>query len=191
MEKLHNHEFQYFGGHGGDCANFVSQSLWAGGMQFMRTYGHDSPDMDANGEESFESYEYGQGSWWSAYYYFGHSPPKHFAAPTRSWAESHELYEHLLEYGLARPVSHSERIKVGDLVFYNQGEGVETENIDHVQIIVRVKHNWALVAQHSNAYKKSIAKVIHKLEGEFHSKAGEKNWNYFILRPIHTSANLG
>jgi hypothetical protein len=189
VDKKHNHEFQYFGSRGGDCTNFASQALWWGGMEFMRTYGHNSPDMNAHGEENFESYEYGQGSWWSAYYYFGHHPPKHFAPPTRSWAEAHALFEHLTEYHLAKVISHSERPKVGDLVFYNQGEGSGTQNIDHVQIISRVKKHYVQVVQHTESYKKAIGKVFNKLEHEFKSKAGV-NWNYFVVEPIHTAANI-
>jgi hypothetical protein len=105
VDEHHNHEFLYLGGAGGDCTNYASQVLWAGNMQFMRTNGNDTPDMEANGEDHFGDYQYGQGSWWSGYFYKFGQPPKLFRTPTESWDNAHELFEHLVEYGLAEPLT--------------------------------------------------------------------------------------
>jgi hypothetical protein len=189
MERLHNHELQFFGGRGGDCANYASQALWHGGMEFMGTHGLNNPDEEAKGDNS-GIYERSEGAWWSAYHYVDKEPPKIFDPPTNSWWNAHELYVHLLEFGLAERISHTRHPKPGDLIFLNQGEGIHTQNIDHVQIISKVHQNYVQVAQHSNSYHKAFWKVVKKLEGKYHQKPGVKKWNYFVLEPRYTAANL-
>jgi hypothetical protein len=189
MKKLHNHEFQYFGGNGGDCANFVSQALWYGGMEFMGTHGLNNPDEQAKGDNS-SIYERSEGAWWSAYHYVDKEPPKIFDPPMPSWWNSHELYVHLLEFGLAERISHTKRPRPGDLIFFNQGQGIHTQNIDHVQMITRVHGKYVQVSQHSHPYHKAFWKIVNKLENKYHQKAGVEKWNYFVLEPKYTAANL-
>jgi hypothetical protein len=63
-----NRQYYYYGGDGGDCTNFASQALKAGGMRFMRAHGSNDPNGDAHTEEENEAiFLKGQGSWWSYY----------------------------------------------------------------------------------------------------------------------------
>jgi hypothetical protein len=187
LEEEHNQEFLFFGGKGGDCTNFASQAIWWGGMQFMRTNEHDTPNQDA-GADHHNEYLKGQGSWWSGYWELNGLLPKHYEF-TQSWVNAHDLYEHLVEYKLARQVPLKSRLRVGDLIFYNLGQGSGTEHIDHTQIVVRVKKHYVQVAQHSNSYHKSLRKVFEKVDNEFNRKPGNK-WNFFIMEPTHAVANL-
>jgi hypothetical protein len=190
MQSLHNQNFQFFGGNGGDCANFVSQALWKGGMEFLGAHGHNNPNEDLGHHDNSAVYENSEGAWWSAFHYNFFEPPRIFDGPTPAWWNAHELYKHLLEFGLAVQLTHKQKPKAGDLIFFNQGEGIHTANIDHVQMITRVKKNYVQVSQHSNSYHKPFFKVVQKLERKYHQKPGVELWNYFVLEPIHTAANL-
>jgi hypothetical protein len=45
-------------------------------------------------------------------------------AVTASWARAQDLYDHLLEYGLAAHIPHNLTFHVGDVIFYRaQGSG--------------------------------------------------------------------
>jgi hypothetical protein len=159
-------------------------------MEFMGTHGHNNPDEEAGGHDNSAVYERSEGAWWSAYHYAGKHPPKIFDDPMPGWWNAHELYVHLLEFGLAERISHSRKPKPGDLIFFNQGEGIHTKNIDHVQIVSRVRRKYVQVSQHSNSYHKPFWKVVQKLENKYHQKPGVEKWNYFVLEPHFTAANL-
>ncbi len=187
VDKHHNHEFLYLGGNGGDCTNFASQVLWGGNMQYMRTRGHDSPDIDANGENHFGDYRYGQGSWWSGYFYRFGQPPKLFRTPTESWDNAHKLFEHLVEYGLAEPLN-GQPVRAGDLIFYDLYHGTSIEHIDHTQVVERVTHHTIWVAQHSPAFLRTLKHEKTHVRKEYGTRG--EDWEMWIMRPTHTKANL-
>jgi hypothetical protein len=187
VDEHHNHDFLYLGGNGGDCTNFASQVLWGGNMQFMRTRGHDSPDIDANGENNFGDYRYGQGSWWSGYSYDFGQPPKLFRTPTESWDNAHRLFEHLVEYGLAEPLG-GQPVRAGDLIFYDLYHGQDIEHIDHTQVVERVTHHTIWIAQHSPAFLRTLKHEKTHVRQEYGIRGVD--WEMWIMRPTHTKANL-
>ncbi len=187
--QLHNQQYGYFGGNGGDCTNFASQALKAGGMKYMRAHGRNSPDAtepSASGE-----FEKGQGSWWS---YFQETPlmggsgylQRTFEG-TESFTHADVLYEHLLDYGLGRVLGPEEVVRPGDLVFYNL-VGLDLSAMDHSQIVVGVTPNKIWVSQHSPGYRHTLRYVLRKNNTPDHKLFTD--WTYRILRPIHTAANI-
>jgi hypothetical protein len=190
----HNQDYNYYGGNGGDCTNFVSQALKAGGVRFMRAHGRNSPNGGglANQEEDEAAFLKGQGSWWS---YYTNIPLEssetyvHSYVPTESFVRAGKLYNHLLEYGLARKVKWHEVVRPGDIVFYDLGNtSLEANKIDHAQIVVKVSRTATWVAQHSPAYVHTLGYVTHRW-AEGHGPVNV-DWAYVILEPIHTAANI-
>jgi hypothetical protein len=182
----YNHEFLFFGGAGGDCTNFTSQILWAGGMRFMRTNGYNEPDMEANGEDHFGSYDYGHGSWWEGYFYY-QKQLKLFRTPTESFVNAQKLLDHLVEYGLVTFVPKHTPVKKGDIIFYNE-HGTSPAKVGHSQTIISVTPHRIWVGQHSSTYIATLRSVRRRVN-EDRGPQG-KAWEYFIYRPVHTQANL-
>jgi hypothetical protein len=190
----HDPEYGYFGGDGGDCTNFVSQALHAGGMQFMRAHGDDSPDGDTTERADAEEYENGEGSWWSYYLdtpFWGVSAfSERTYTVSAAFVRAHVLQEHLIKYGLGRFVKTGEPVRPGDVVFYDLGgPSLEYADIDHAQFVTRVTHKEIWVAQHTKQYEHTLAYVADKLEDE--GKKLYTNWRYDIVEPIHTAADSG
>ena len=189
----HNEEYSYFEEVGADCANFVSQALHAGGLRFMRTSGHNSPNVTDGGLEGF-GFHTGPGAWWSAYTEDLETfPPTRVQLPTIAWDNAGRLYEHLLNFGLARVLkSHvAEPPRPGDLVFYDEkGTALTGSTIGHVQIVVKTEKGMTFVQQHTKPYPQphTLGYIIRKVNAE-KGPLGEK-WAYVIMRPIHTAANL-
>ena len=185
-KTYYNHEFMFLGGNGGDCTNFTSQILWAGGMRFMRTNGYNEPDMEANGEDHFGSYDYGQGSWWEGYYYYKEQL-KLFRTPTESFVNAKKLLDHLVEYGLVAYVPKNSPVQKGDVIFYNE-HGTSPEKVSHSQTIISVTPHRIWVGQHSSTYIATLRSVRKRINVDRGPQG--KAWEYFIYRPIHTQANL-
>jgi hypothetical protein len=186
-----NPNYRYFGGAGGDCTNYVSQALKAGGLRFMRANGRNRPDSSPY-DGTKDLYEKGEGSWWSNWWFY-HDPISSLGDHriydnTESWARVQKLYDHLLEYGLADPVSNAANLRRGDLVFINF-DGTDNDNLHHAQIITRVTHGRAYVSQHSPAYLKPLANVRIRVSNS--SGTFGTDWKWFFLRPRHTAANIG
>jgi hypothetical protein len=186
--RYNNVYYSYFGGHGGDCTNFVSQALKAGGMHFMRTDdGFNSTAIDFNTDKV----HHGAGSWWAGRGHVSDGLPSGFRVghiSTASFNRAYTLYGHLLDYGLATRVNGAANVKVGDLVFYNlrNGDPVDRVNADHAQIVVRVTGRGFDVAQHSEGYVNSFKYVLaNRLSG-----VRGTNYNYTILHPRYSSANI-
>jgi hypothetical protein len=57
-------------------------------------------------------------------------------------------------------------------------------------MITRVHGKYVQVSQHSHPYHKAFWKIVNKLENKYHQKAGVEKWNYFVLEPKYTAANL-
>jgi hypothetical protein len=188
--------YQYKGGDGGDCPNFVSQALHAGGMKFMRTNGNNTVDVEASGENRGSEYEHGPGSWWASYYEYPYGGTQILAVHrdfTAAWARGEKLYEHLLEYGLAEDYTGtSQKIRIGDILFYNE-TGLDNEHIAHSQIVTglgrRNGRNLIYVSQHSDNYTQPLAYVVKRLNSKGHLLG--QDWQIFFLHPTHTAANIG
>jgi YD repeat-containing protein len=183
----HNGEYEYFGELGGDCANFVSQALHAGGVRFLRAHGRNDPNETYLPEGTFLN---GPGAWWSTFFQpEGENFPERTYESTVSWIRAGALYGHLLNYGLARILKSSEAVRPGDVIFYDEkGTALTESTITHAQIVVKTGKGVTIVAQHTTAYKHSLGYIIKKLNGE-KGPLGTK-WAYVIVRPIHTAANL-
>jgi len=191
VDKAHedthyNHEFRFFGGIGGDCTNFTSQVLWAGGMNFARTHGYNEPDTEANGEDHYGDYEWGRGSWWEGYFYFD-GQLKEFKRPTESFVNAAKLREHLVEYGLARFIPRGQPVHRGDIIFYNE-HGHDPSKLHHSQTVVAVTPGKIWVGQHSEDYIKTLRAVRHHLDEERGPEGVA--WELYVYRPTHSRANL-
>ena len=195
IEENVNHEYNYYGGNGGDCTNFVSQALKAGGLRFMRAHGDDSPDGGGQSQEEADEAIFlkGQGSWWSYYATIPLESSETYVrsyTPTQSFVRAGRLYSHLLEYGLARIVGAHEVARPGDIVFYDlYNTSLAPQDIDHAQLVVKVTKTATWVAQHSPSYVHTLGFVIHRHEEGYGAVA--RNWDYVILEPTHTAANIG
>ncbi|MCW2993571.1 MAG: putative amidase domain, partial [Conexibacter sp.] len=204
----HNNNYGYFGGQGGDCQNFVSQSLKAGGLRFMRAEGENSPDGTATGQSS--KYHHGEGSWWSMYQETpagaGSNLPLRSYDVTESFIRSKQLYHHLLDYDLATTEPPGTRVHTGDLLFYNLHgmsidgtgdigrDGEPDKGLDHTQIITRVTQNRVYVSQHSPGYTRSLRDVIDNNDDSDSTEpkhVWNTDWRFIIVRPHHTAANIG
>jgi hypothetical protein len=132
-----NRAYGYYGGNGGDCTNFVSQALKAGGMEYMRAHGDNNP----NGFETptlypEETFLKGEGSWWS---YYEPLPIAYDYTPTESFVRAHVLYEHMLDTGLGRDLKGHEQVKPGDIVFFDlEHYSLAPSEIDHSELITRL-----------------------------------------------------
>ncbi|HWI94623.1 MAG TPA: LamG-like jellyroll fold domain-containing protein [Solirubrobacterales bacterium] len=193
-EKNHNQAFRYFGGQGGDCTNFVSQALHAGGLKFMRANGINNPNAAFNPEENRTSlFEHGQGAWWS--YYFEPYISTDFRQYdfTRGWAGAYGLYEHLVEYNLGHFLFANQTIHRGDVLFYSEGPNLKPEEIRHSQIVSRVttgKDRTIWVAQHSDNYEEPLPYVINRLRKKEHQVLG-RDYEIIYFRPVYAAANIG
>lgn len=108
--------------------------------------------------------------------------------PPLSFIRSVTLYEHLLDYGLARVLASNEAIKTGDLIFYNW-KGTDPSEIRHVQIVVGSSSRGITVTQHSLDYVRSMTDVIQTVTRN-QGTVG-RTWDFWVVRPIHTAANIG
>jgi hypothetical protein len=191
--ERHDRSFGFFGGHeGGDCTNFASAALHAGGMQYMRSHGDDNPNGDNTTKADSEEYLKGEGAWWSYYIEYpfeGTNILVRSYEVTRTFVRAGELYEHLVQFGLGRVVHNTEYVKPGDLVFYDlDGTSMEPEQIDHTQVVIHASHSYIYVAQHSSGYIHSLNYVIEKVTKE--KGALHQHWNFTIVEPDHTEADI-
>ena len=181
-----NRNFDYFGGQGGDCTNYVSQALYNGGMRFMRANGRNDPD--ASNIEVRSDFEHGEDSWWSYFYLTNHGPfLQRDYEVTESWVRAEVLREQLLSNGLAKVVQPGERLKAGDVVFYNL-HGLDMSEADHTQFVVRVGKRRAWVAQHSPGYRQTLRRVINRNDTPDHKL--NVDWRFQVVRPLYTAANI-
>lgn len=191
----HDYNFGFFGGgEGGDCTNFASAALHAGGMQYMRSHGDSNPDGNAEYTKKAADEEFlkGEGSWWSYftdYPYGGTNIRQRSYEVTESFVRAYKLYPHLLEYGLARTVKNGEYVRPGDIVFYDlEGPSLEAKYLDHAQTVIKTSHKTVIVAQHSAGYEHSLGYIFAKLDKE--KGAEHQKWDFTIIEPIHTAANI-
>jgi hypothetical protein len=191
----HNPEYDYFyRSNAGDCADFVSQALKAGGMQYMRAHGDSNPDAEPQyWPGSSYPFEKGQGSWWSNWTRVPVAGSR-FSTREYSYTESFVLnsvlYKHLMEYGLARVVKGGEPAKAGDIVFFNlKAAGLAASELDHAEMITSVTHTATFVAQHTKQFgHRPLGNVIKEVTSE--RGAVKHGWNYVIVEPTHTAANI-
>lgn len=174
---------------GVDCTNFVSQALRAGNLRYMRARGYNS----ANGNGSRSSrFLTGEGSWWAYYKDAGYPefdrPGSRRYRATTSFVRSVTLYEHLLDYGLARRLASNEAIKPGDVIFYNW-HGTDPSGISHAQIIAGRTSRGVTVAQHSIDYVLLLSEVLSRV-ADNEGTVGT-DWDFWVLRPRYTAANIG
>lgn len=176
-----NRNYNYYGGNGGDCTNFVSQALKAGGMKFMRSHGYDRPDRPLGSNPFLR----GEGSWWS-YWYAGGSTGRSYVV-TASWARAQHLYDHLREYGLATSVPKSQTPRQGDVIFLSHSSG--DRNLSHSMIVARVSQGTVWIAQHSSPAYKNFERSKEAMRRAYGTEGSD--WNYFVLRPRYAVANIG
>jgi hypothetical protein len=184
----HNRNWDFFGGDGGDCTNFASQALKAGGMRFMRAHGLNSPN--ASDADSPSKFIRGEGSWWSYFQdvpQYGTSFTVRYYTTATSFIRSQTLYNHLIGYALAELVGPGGKVRAGDLVFYNL-HGVSLDGLDHTQIVTRVTRSTIWVAQHSPGYNQPLRDVIDRNDTPDHRL--NVDWRYWIVHPTHTAANI-
>jgi hypothetical protein len=184
-----NHRFEYYGGNGGDCTNFASQALKAGGMKFMRATGEN--DTNASTGSQAGNFHRGVGSWWTYYQttpVSGTSFLQTTFESSESFIKAPKLYEHLSGFGLISSVDRLARPRPGDLVFYNLA-GSDLSGIDHTQVVVRVTKKAIWVAQHSPGYVHTMAYVVNKNDKPGHELGID--WNFWFVHPIYTAANIG
>jgi hypothetical protein len=174
----HNKLFWSFVGDGGDCTNFSSQALHAGGMRFMRAGGLNNVVIFPDDRVQFSK---GQGSWWAIRgFYSG------YYEWTASWVNAELSHDRLLDSGLAVPLDSGDRPQPGDIVYYKL-QGLD-KAWDHSQVVTRVTHTQVYVAQHSPGYNKSFAKVLASA-GQQYGHLGT-DWTYQFVRPVHAAANI-
>lgn len=125
-----NPQYRYFSlsNTGGDCANFLSQCLKAGGAPFVYNREH---------------------SWWYNNMGTGNVMDDTWSIP---WAVAHSLYwflkinnESNLSGAKGREISDISLLDLGDLVFYEDNSGL----IFHSAIITGFRGNIPLVSHHS------------------------------------------
>ncbi len=187
MQGFHDLEFPFFNGN--DCADFASQALHAGGMQFMRSHDDDNPE----GYEYEKSFLYGEGAWWAYWtpvtFEGGIQPPPRKYEYSRTWSLAGELEKHLVEFGLGRVIKDGEPVRPGDLVFYDQtNPSLEPGKLDHTQIVIAANHSYVLIAQHSPSTEKTLANAIADVD-HYHGTE-HTHWNFEIVEPTHTKANI-
>ena len=183
--------FDYLGGQGGDCTNFASAALHAGGMQFMRSHGDDNPDGELATKGDSAEFVTGEGAWWSYWYNvtteFG---PEREYEVTKTFVRAGELELHLKQYGLARRIYGWEHIKPGDLIFYDLfGAELGQTHTDHTQVVTRVTDGQIFVAQHSEGYEETLKHVISRVTKE-KLEEEDQDWTWEAVEPTHTQANI-
>lgn len=124
-----NSNYRYFpliNGNGGDCTNFVSQSLLAGGAQM----------------ESSNKW-----SWW-----YRHLSSNQQNAWSISWAVAHSLYYYLRvnaeknsTYTKGIELADKNDLELGDLIFFENNNGL----IFHSSIVTSFSLGEPLITQHS------------------------------------------
>lgn len=183
--QARNPNYNYYAASGGDCTNFVSQSLKAGGMEFMRVGDGWNQPSSPNGATRFPFLR-GQGSWWSRWW---SSNPRIYET-TASFVRSQDLYDRLLEYGLAIKVSNPlANAREGDVIFYSSDPD-DPVGLHHTQIVSRVKakNGQVIVSQHSGFATKPLTDSIDSQNGKYGPRG--VGWNFWVLRPIYTRANI-
>jgi hypothetical protein len=186
LRGLHDPSFGFF--YGDDCTNFASAALHAGGMQYMRSHGDDSP-----AGEGYESeFVHGEGAWWS---YWSIATLEGGLGEIREYENSRtfsiagELEKHLVEFKLGRVIRANEPVLPGDLIFFDQtGTALEPSRIDHTQIVIEANHTYVKIAQHSPSLQQTLSHVISevsKKHGPLHV-----DWNFEIVELKHTKANI-
>jgi hypothetical protein len=168
---------------GGDCTNFMSQSLRAGGMWFMREY------------------EKGEGSWWVK----PPTVPKNIIIDsivfggrfqyTQSWSVAEKLFAHLLNYNLGTiegagrggtPID-GDLLHIGDVIFLDWDN--HPNKWDHAQFVSGQDPITGefLLTQHSSGYEKPLSEVNRRIRNP---NAHGNRWGWAIMHPTHTRADL-
>ncbi len=154
----HNESYPEFGGNGGDCTNFASQALVAGGMKF--TY-------DLGDEDDYVWYMRHNSR-------FAHSAklgPVPAWSYSSSFVRSQDLWNHLilatnLGYQIPQagfPGAMAQVLRPGDLLF----EKIQSsKDFDHTQIVVQISGTEVWVAQHSGGKVETIESEILKYHNE-------------------------
>jgi hypothetical protein len=179
----HNQAFQYYGSIGGDCTNFASQVLWAGGMKFVGTRGRNTPAEVGN------KYSENFGSWFSGWYEEPGEKHRHrLYNLTSNFPAASKLYRHLIKSHLGIEIKHGP-LRPGDLIFEELHLEDKPNEIDHTQIVTRVTPNKIWIAQHSQAY---IVTLRYDRNHNLIGKHGEQGvgWEWHFIRPVHTKFNL-
>ena len=177
-----------YGEHPGtDCANYVSQLLHEGGMPMLAAYKHVRLD------------------WWSRGPSIVAGGKLIAGEQTNSWDGSENLYYHLLQAGLARPLKRSETPEAGDVVFFHWSPDHKVKvgepiKINHVGMIVAGNnHNQAteIYTSHTEDRRWSMSKQFKAIGAYLHSlnshiapseDARGEWWQWYVLRPIHLGA---
>lgn len=169
-----------------DCTNYISQALHAGGMWWMRNF------------------EHGEGSWWSHKFYFNNRNVRtYWIDTTASWRLTTVLFNHLVDYKLARRVPDPRYARVGDLFFYDWGK--EGDEWDHVDIVTGSDGTQPLLSGHGldkrNAgfYTTVLNRAIDKkgpvlpLSWHWsapHNRLNKHGWTFIIMRVTKQGANI-
>lgn len=126
--NLDYHYFEVYGTDGGDCTNYVSQCLYAGGIPM--------------------AFEDQNDSWW----YKRHHEKFDAHSWSLSWTHSHTLYWCLKKRyeanlpGLkGKEVEHIDDLELGDIIFYEN----DSYQINHSGIITGFYQGHPLISQHS------------------------------------------
>jgi hypothetical protein len=150
----------FTGGGGGDCTNFASQALVAGGVQF-------SYDFEDGNESDYAWYSL-HSKRFARIAKPGPVPAYEFSS---AFVRSQDLWNHLLvDTGLASqipqkgfPDAMTHVLRPGDLLFEKIGA---SKVFDHTQVVVKVNKNEVLVAQHGNGKTETVAHEIARYRKE-------------------------
>jgi Concanavalin A-like lectin/glucanases superfamily/Putative amidase domain/WD40-like Beta Propeller Repeat len=168
-----------------DCTNFVSQLLFAGGMEMLRAF------------------EKGKDSWWAKpplkrYAETELPPPVH--SYSTSWARAETLYHQLRNTGVAVPLKPGQTAHAGDIVFFHWNFEPASARINHVGMIVAGNDHdpsTEMYAQHQPGRRwkmteeyRQIGIYLHEHNSSFSATDTRRgdNWQWFVLRPVHLGA---
>lgn len=191
----HNFIYGYYGGAGGDCTNFVSQAMVAGGMRFERSNGLQSTNALPNGKDTSLEYLQGTGAFWS---WYQDNPPYDLVYEPRTYDAANQFiraagsYQRLVNsnagVAFGRVLPSTALLQRGDIIYYNL-DGTSVDGINHAQIVSGFKNGHVLVSQHSPGFTQSFQETRNTIDANGTKTLGV-DWDYWVVRPIDTAYNL-
>ncbi len=170
---------------GGDCTNFVSQALWAGGKKFIGTDGYfTNPD----GNDGRAAKMFGvKNAWWSNYRDEGRY---RYYTVANAWYRVKALRVHLEELNLATRITSTTSLKRGDVVFINS-DGNSLDGATHVEVVSQLTPKYGpWLASHSKYYNMPLSKLRTRLTNLYGAKGANDGWNWWVYRPTAAAADL-
>ncbi|MHB8103334.1 MAG: amidase domain-containing protein [Methanosarcina sp.] len=160
--KSHNPDYHFFSS-SGDCANFVSQCLYAGGWTMI------GKEKDYQSSDAWYYHSWGPTRWWKGY--------------SRTWSVANELGIFLDRHPeradsrkyIPNPIPKNDNwalnYEVGDVVIIDEiGGGKEEGKLDHAMIISKIEPNEIYLAAHTNPQTEKKISEIMNTEGYSNDK---------------------